>query len=105
MLYIKDHFSNDRFEAQFADLWQCYWHEAMDISKPDIMGQCLSRHFTEAEVKSILEGGTSPKYKQMLNDETKGLVEKGAYGAPWYLVRKGGEGSKVEAFFGSDRYG
>lgn len=73
----------------------------MDISKPDIMGKCLSRHFKDDEVKQILEGATSPKYKKMLTDETARLVEKGAFGAPWYLVRnkKGVE----EPFFGSDR--
>ncbi len=83
MLYIKDHFNNDRYEQQFVELWQSYWREHMDISKPDIMEQCLRRHFLEDETRSILEGGTSVKYKKMLTDETAALVAKGAFGAPW----------------------
>ena len=103
MLYIKDNFDNDRYEDQFEELWQAYWRDHIDISKPEVMGQCLSRHFGENEVQSILEGGKSTKYKKLLTDETTRLVEKGAFGAPWFFVRNGS--GKEEPFFGSDRYG
>jgi glutathione S-transferase kappa 1 len=84
MLYIKDHFDNERFEQQFVDLWQSYWRDAVDISKPDLFAKhCLSRNFNEQEAKEIIEGGTSPKYKKMLTDHTAAIVEKGAFGAPW----------------------
>ena len=101
MLYIKNNFSNDRFEDQFEELWQAYWRDALDISKPELMAQCLSRHFSEDEVKQIIDGGTSPKYKKLLTDETARLVEKGAFGAPWYIVRN--KHGNREPFFGSDR--
>ncbi len=74
----------------------------MDISKPAIMTECLKRHFSSEEAKMIIEGGTSPKYKKLLTDETAKLVEKGAFGAPWFVVR-GREGVE-EPFFGSDRF-
>lgn len=38
----------------------------------------------------------------MLTDETAMLVEKGAFGAPWWLVTNS-EGVE-EPFFGSDRF-
>ena len=74
----------------------------MDISNPDTMAECLSRHFNKDEVPKILEGGTSPKYKKLLTDETANLVSKGAFGAPWFLVRN--KEGKEEPFFGSDRF-
>lgn len=50
----------------------------------------------------VIKAGTDPKYKKMLTDETAMLVEKGAFGAPWWLVTNK-EGVE-EPFFGSDRY-
>ncbi|KAK5169034.1 uncharacterized protein LTR77_006343 [Saxophila tyrrhenica] len=102
MLYIKAHFPAARYEDQFGELWQCYWREAMDISKPDIMAKCLARHFSEDEVKAILAGGTSAEYKKMLTDETARLVGKGAFGAPWFCVTR--QDGVEEPFFGSDRF-
>jgi len=101
MLFIKDTFDVERYEAQFGHLWTCYWGEHMDISKPETMSQCLRRHFNEEETKQILEGGTSPKCKKMLTDETAELVKKGAFGAPWCIVTN--QEGKTEPFFGSDR--
>lgn len=102
MLYIKDSFENERFENQFEELWQSYWRDHIDISKPEFMSKCLSRHFNEDEIRKIIEGGTSQKYKKLLTDETGKLVEKGAFGAPWYFVTN--KNGKEEPFFGSDRY-
>ncbi len=101
MLYVKDHFETSRFEDQFHELWTAYWKDHMDISKPEVMGKCLSRHFSDEEVRWILEGATTAKYKKLLTDETARLVERGAFGAPWYFVRN--RAGKVEPFFGSDR--
>lgn len=102
MLFIKDTFDNERYELQFVELWQCYWRQAMDISKPEQMKKCLSRHFSNDEVAKIMEGGTSPKYKKMLTDQTAMVVAKGAFGAPWYFVKN--KDGKEEPFFGSDRF-
>jgi 2-hydroxychromene-2-carboxylate isomerase len=102
MLYIKDNYPQERYLAQFGELWQSYWREHQDISKPETMKQCLKRHFTDSEADDIIKGGTSPKYKKLLTDETARLVEKGAFGAPWYLVTN--KEGKEEPFFGSDRW-
>ena len=73
----------------------------MDISKPEIMAQCLQRNFSEEEAKKILEAAATKEYKELLTEQTAKLVGKGAFGAPWFLVRDA-EG-KEEGFFGSDR--
>ena len=65
------------------------------------MKQCLQRQFSDSEADEILKGATSPKYKKLLTDETARLVEKGAFGAPWYLVTN--KEGQEEPFFGSDR--
>lgn len=102
MLYIKDTFPKEQYEKQFGQLWQSYWREHLDISKPENMKKCLSANFSDSEADEILKGGTSAKYKKMLTDETARLVEKGAFGAPWYFVTN--KDGKDEPFFGSDRY-
>ena len=101
MLYIKDNYPQERYLAQFGELWQSYWREHQDISKPETMKQCLKRNFSDSEADDIIKGGTSPKYKKLLTDETARLVEKGAFGAPWYFVTD--KEGKEEPFFGSDR--
>ena len=101
MLYIKDNYPQERYLAQFGELWQSYWREHQDISKPETMKQCLKRNFSDSEADDIIKGGTSPKYKKLLTDETARLVEKGAFGAPWYFVTN--KEGKEEPFFGSDR--
>ena len=73
----------------------------MDISKPEIMAQCLQRNFGEEESNRILEAAATKEYKEMLTEQTARLVGKGAFGAPWFLVSDG-EG-REEGFFGSDR--
>lgn len=77
MLYIKENFTKDRFEDQFEELWTAYWRDQLDLSKPEQMSQCLARHFGEDEVRKIIGGATSSRYKKMLTDETARLVEKG----------------------------
>jgi hypothetical protein len=57
MLYIKSHFPAAQYEDQFAELWQAYWRDSMDISKPDVMKECLKRHFSDGDAKRIIEGG------------------------------------------------
>lgn len=65
------------------------------------------------EVRAILEAAASPQYKNALTEATAGVLEMGAYGAPWFWVvpdRKT-EGDQAESqaegepFFGSDRFG
>lgn len=73
-----------------------------DVSKPEVLSEVLGKYFGREEVEVIMKGATEAKYKKLLVDETAMLVEKGAFGAPWFLVtnREG----KEESFFGSDRW-
>ena len=101
MLYIQRNFPSDQYESAFRCLWTCYWDEHMDISKLEMMAQCLQRNFNEGETKKILEAAATKEYKEMLTEQTARLVGKGAFGAPWFLVTDGS--GKEEGFFGSDR--
>jgi len=102
MLYIQSHFPYEQYEDSFLELWVFLWQEHRDISKPEVLAECLARHFKAEDVEKIIKAGTDPVWKQKLNEQTKMLVEeKGAFGAPWWWVRNG-EG-REEPFFGSDR--
>lgn len=101
MLYAKEHYPYQQYEDAFGELWLFLWKEHKDVSKPEVLAECLSRHFPKGDVEKIVQAGADPKYKKLLTDQTAMLVEKGAFGAPWFLVtnREGVE----EPFFGSDR--
>lgn len=90
------------FIQSFLDLFTEMWENGVDVSKPDLLAQVLSKRYTESQVQQIIEKANSPEYKQALNDNTKEALERGAFGCPWYWVRnsRGDE----EPFFGSDRY-
>ena len=102
MLFIKDTFDQDRYEAQWEQLWVSFWQQHQDISQPELMKKCLGQNFNDDEVSKIMEAATTQKYKQMLQDDTKKLVDQNAYGAPWFIV-KNYRTNQTEPFFGSDR--
>ncbi|KAF2172629.1 hypothetical protein M409DRAFT_62390 [Zasmidium cellare ATCC 36951] len=102
LLYAKENLPYEQYENAFGDLWHFLWREHKDVSKPEVLAECLGRHFGREDVERIIKAGTDPKYKKMLTDETAMLVEKGAFGAPWWLVTNK-EGVE-EPFFGSDRF-
>lgn len=101
MLHIQSHFPTLQYEAAFRSLWTCYWGDGMDLSRPEVMVTCLERTFSGEEAKGIVAAAGTKEVKDGLTRQTGMLVEKGAFGAPWFLVRDG-EG-KEEGFFGSDR--
>ncbi|GIZ46034.1 hypothetical protein CKM354_000917600 [Cercospora kikuchii] len=92
----------EKFEKAFGELWNMLWREHEDISKPEVLVKCLGRHLKKEEAERAVKAAREEKWKKMLVDETGRLVEKGAYGAPWFIVKnaKGVE----EPFFGSDRF-
>lgn len=101
MLVVKDRFPKEQYERAFESLWEFYWQEHRDVSKVEVMRECLGQFFNSDEVADVLQKATEPKYKKMLVDQTALVVKKGAYGCPWFIV-KNKEG-KEECFFGSDR--
>lgn len=102
MLVVKARFSKDRYEAVFKGLWVAMWEQGHDLSKPPIMKEVLMRHFSADETDGILESASDPAVKKQLNEETQAVVDRGAFGCPWFFVTDA-EG-KTEPFFGSDRY-
>lgn len=102
MCYIKNNYPRDKFEAAFAELWIAMWKEQMNLEKPEIIKKTLLRNFSPEQVKEIVDGANSPKYKQKLLDNTKVALEAGAFGCPWFVVTN--SKGVTEPFFGSDRY-
>lgn len=102
MIYIKDNYPQDKYEASFKDLWVRMWEQHWDLSKPEKMAETLASHFSKEDIKQILTAANTAEVKGKLNAVTKYALDSGAYGCPWYLVTNG-EG-KTEPFFGSDRY-
>jgi glutathione S-transferase kappa 1 len=102
MVYVKDTFSKDQYEASLRELWVAIWEQLMDLSKPELMAKALSRHFSAQEAEEIMSAANDPTYKQKLLNNTQRALDLGAFGAPWFWVTnyKG----KSEPFFGSDRY-
>lgn len=90
------------FIETFRDLFVEMWENGLDVSKPDILAQVLSKRFSKPEVQEIIQKANSPEWKQVLNDNTKEALDRGAFGCPWYWVRNS-KGDQ-EPFFGSDRY-
>lgn len=101
MLYTKSRFPYPVYEDSFLELWVALWQEHKDISKPEVLAECLSRHFKKEDVAKIVKAAQDPEWKAALNEQTKRVVEKGAFGAPWWFVTNK-EGVE-EPFFGSDR--
>lgn len=51
MLYAKDHYPYAQYEDCFGGLWQFLWREHKDISKPEVMAECLGRRFGKEDVE------------------------------------------------------
>jgi len=82
MVFIKEAYSQEQYEASFKELWVSMWQQGNDLSKPDVLVETLSRHFKAAEVTKIMEAANSPHFKQKLNDNTKRALDSGAFGCP-----------------------
>jgi glutathione S-transferase kappa 1 len=79
------------------------WQLEEDLSKPDIMRQCLARAFESAsDVDKIMDAAATKEVKDKLLAVTDDALASGAYGCPWFVVENA-EGKK-EPFFGSDRW-
>lgn len=101
MAYVKDTFPQEKYEASFRELFVAMWEQGLDLSKPELMADALSRHFSHDEVKRIMEGANSAEYKKKLSDNTQKALDLGAFGCPWFWVRN--DKGEEEPFFGSDR--
>jgi len=82
MVFVKEAYPRDKYEASFQELWKSMWQQGNDLSRPDVMAETLSRHFGPEEVKRIIDAANSPAYKLKLNENTKRALDKGAFGCP-----------------------
>jgi len=101
MVYIKDSYPQDIFEAIFKELWVAMWTNGDDVSKPDKLANALAKHLPSEEVKKALAAASDPVFKKKLLDNTQEALDSGAFGCPWFVVTNK-KGVK-EPFFGSDR--
>jgi glutathione S-transferase kappa 1 len=101
MIYVKDTYSPEKLEAASLQLWKSMWNEHKDLSKPEIMRECLMHNFTAQEADDILNAAKSPPIKEKLLAQTGKAVESGAFGCPWFQVTN--SKGLTEPFFGSDR--
>lgn len=101
MCYIKEAHPEE-FIPIFKDLFVAMWENGKDVSKPELLSETLKLKLSDADAKTVIEKANSPPYKQLLNDNTKEALDRGAFGCPWFFV-KNSKGEE-EPFFGSDRY-
>ncbi|KAH8595761.1 putative glutathione S-transferase kappa 1 [Bisporella sp. PMI_857] len=105
MCYIKASYSNEKFEEAWLAIFHALWIPPQkNVCLPESLKEALAgtKLFSETEVEEIMKGATQQEWKDKLTNNTKDVLEKGAFGAPWMWVRNA-EG-KEEPFFGSDRF-
>jgi len=102
MVYVKDNYPQDTFEAIFRDLWVRMWEQHWDISKPEKMVELLVPHVGAEDAKAVVAATGTPEVKQKLNATTQKVLDAGAYGCPFMLVTN--SKGTTEPSFGSDRF-
>ncbi len=76
-------------------LFDAYWAEDRDVSKPEELVAVANRAGLNGEM--IAEMCGDPEVKQELIDITAAAVERGAFGAPTFVIRD-------QLFWGNDRF-
>jgi glutathione S-transferase kappa 1 len=75
------------------------------VTQKDVLVALLSPLFggSEAKVEEYIQLATDQEIKQKLVKNTEEALEKGAFGAPSFVVKKAGSDDE-HYFFGSDRF-
>ncbi|HKE18686.1 MAG TPA: 2-hydroxychromene-2-carboxylate isomerase [Kofleriaceae bacterium] len=81
-------------------LFRAAWGEDRNIDDPAELADLLTGHGFDAE--AMLAGTREPEAKQRLIDATAEAVKRGVFGAPTFLVARGGD---ERLFWGQDRMG
>jgi glutathione S-transferase kappa 1 len=102
MIYVKERYHREKYEEAFITLWEHFFEQHIDISRPENMANALREKLEEHQVQEILEAASTPRIKQALTDNTRRAIELGAFGAPFFWVRN--DKGHDEPFFGSDRF-
>lgn len=87
--------------------WEWFFYQHQDLSKPDVLRKCLveSGLFSQGqEVDAIMAAAGEQTWKDALTAKTQEALDRGAFGAPFFVVTSStDEGQKEEVFWGSDR--
>jgi glutathione S-transferase kappa 1 len=91
-------------------LWRAYWGDDRDISTDaallDVLVGVLSAGGSlkaSDEATALLRQSGSEAVKKTLVANTDAAIAAGAFGAPWFVLRKS-PGAEPQSFFGSDRF-
>ncbi|KAF9972714.1 Glutathione S-transferase kappa 1 [Actinomortierella ambigua] len=94
--------ASDKLEA-CADQ-QAAWAQGKDVGSTDVIIEQLAPVFggSKEKVQQLIDLTADQSIKQSLIDNTNEAVKKGAFGGPFWVVRKAGS-DKEHILFGSDR--
>ncbi|KAF8204182.1 hypothetical protein K438DRAFT_550135 [Mycena galopus ATCC 62051] len=105
LCYIKATFPQSTFERCWLQFFRSNWIPPhANLSEPETFRDVLraTKLFSDAEVDAICAAAQEKQWKDTLLDNTKKVLDQGAFGAPWMWVRNAH--GKEEPFFGSDRF-
>jgi 2-hydroxychromene-2-carboxylate isomerase len=84
----------DHLQALLDGVFKAIWVDALDLNRPELTAQVLSRSGFDPEQMHALAG--SPEVKDRLKAVTQEAIDRGVFGAPTLFVGD-------EMFFGQDR--
>jgi len=90
-------------EKVSREFWIRLWGNTQHIAKPEnVMQAALSAGLSEANATKLLEQANTERVKNRLRDLSEEALASGAFGLPWFRVRRAADGQE-SVFFGSDR--
>jgi len=97
--------SPTHLEVLSRALWTIYYVEDKDFTTPKgLMEACESSGIAHDKASKYMELSQSAEIKEALKQNTADAVNRGAFGAPTFFVKRLDDGSEEEMFFGSDRF-
>jgi 2-hydroxychromene-2-carboxylate isomerase len=76
-------------------VFEAYWGDLEDISRPEILGRAIARAGLDAE--DVLARAESPIIKERLRANTEEVIARGGFGSPTMFV------DRSDMYFGNDR--
>uniref|UniRef100_A0A914Y5V3 Glutathione S-transferase kappa 1 n=1 Tax=Panagrolaimus superbus TaxID=310955 RepID=A0A914Y5V3_9BILA len=82
------------------EFWKRIWETHQSIHEEEHLKE-VAKSIGLENVEKYIEMTKSAKIRDILKQRTTEAVETGAFGAPWFVIRK--EGEQNRCFWGSDR--